>query len=155
MNFHRSLAPLLAVLLAGCHHYAPADLATLAPQEHVRVMLGQAELSNFLAYADARSGSVAGRFVSETADSVTMVVQTPLAYSQVSFPRSSVIQVQRRKVDNRRSFIFSAAAVGFVGVLAYRGFSGEANPFVGGDSEGGDSALIPLFSLGLPFGIGH
>ena len=116
------------------------------------MQLQQGELARLLAYADARTQSVSGQFVDETRDSVTMVVRTPLAYSQVSFPRSSIVDLQSRQVDNKKSFLFSAVAVGLVGTLAYMGFEGRQGSLAGGEGQGGDAALIPLFSFGLPFG---
>ena len=152
MRSLRSLIPALAILVSGCHYYAPAEISTLPPQAKIVVQLDDAELTRLLAYSDPRTRTVSGRFVSEFGDSVQMVVRTPLAYRQVVIPKSSIIDLQLRHVDKRKSFLFSATAVGLVGTLAYLGFEGKGGSLAGGEGQGGDAALIPLFSFGLPFG---
>ena len=156
MRSQRPLILALAVFLAGCHYYAPAEIQTLAPQERIQVELEDDEVTRLLAYVDPRSRTVKGQFVDQAGDSMTMVVRTPLAYSQVTIPNSGIVGLQRREVDNKKSFIFSAAAVGAVAVLAYLGFEGSSSP-MGSEGDGAESALIPFlsFAVGLPFGIGR
>lgn len=157
MRSLRFLIPVMAVVLSGCHYYAPAEPSALGPQERIRVQVNPNEAANLMAFVDARSMTVSGQFISQSADSVRMVVRTPLAFAPVSIPRTSIVSLERRSVDNKKSFIFSAAAVATIGVLAYKGFEGNNNNIPGGDGDGGDATVIPLFSwvLGLPFGLGR
>jgi len=150
------LRPLLfaAVLVGtGCASYQPAEISTLKPQEKIRVELEPEELARLIGFADPRTRSVSGRFVDEIGDSVAIVVQTPSSYMQVSIPRGSIIQTERRVADNKKSFFVSAAIVGGVAAIAIAGFQGRGQGSIG-DDTGIDETRIPLFGFGIPFSLG-
>ena len=91
--------PLLFVVLfaaAGCASYQPIELSTLQPTDQVRLELDQTQLARLLAFANTSNNSVSGRFVNQTGDSVTIVVETPSTFMQVSVPRRSIVQTSRR-----------------------------------------------------------
>lgn len=156
MRTLRVLLPVAALLLSGCHYYAPTDVSALRSAAHVRVEVTDEEASRLLSFVDARKRTVSGEFVAAEGDSVKVIVRTPLSYQPVMIPRSGIVSVAERHVDKKKSFIFSAASVGVVGTLAVLGFEGRNNP-IGGDGDTGDASLIPLFSIGLPFSLfgGH
>ncbi len=145
--------PLLFVVpfvLAGCASYQPTELSTLQPTDQVRLELDQTELARLLAFANTSTNSVSGRFVNQMGDSVTIVVETPSTFMQVSVPRSSIVQTSRREIDNRKSFFFSALVVGGAAALAVMDFAGGGRDSIG-DDTGVDETWIPLLGFRIPF----
>ena len=145
--------PLLFVVpfvLAGWASYQPTELSTLQPTDQGRLELDQTELARLLAFANTSTNSVSGRFVNQMGDSVTLVVETPSTFMQVSVPRSSIVQTSRREIDNRKSFFFSALVVGGAAALAVMGFEGGGRDSIG-DDDGVDETWIPLLGFRIPF----
>lgn len=143
----------LAGLTSGCASYRVAELSDLTSQDRVRLELEQQELARLIQFADPATRTVTGDFVGSGPDSVSVVVNTPGSYRQVQIPRSAILGTSRREVDNRKSFIISAAIVGGVAALAIRGFEGrDSGP--GGDGGGIDESRVPSFKFRIPFSLG-
>lgn len=149
----RSLLLALVVALSGCVQYVPADVSELRPDDKVRLQLEDAELAKLLAFADASDRSVTGRFVASTGDSLSVVLRTPAAYTQVSIPRRSIVRLNRGVPDNRKNFIMSAALVGGVAALAVAGFEGRDQGPIG-DGSGIDETRVSFFGFRIPFSLG-
>jgi hypothetical protein len=150
-----SFRPLLLVVLfaaSGCTSYQPAEISSLQPREQVRLELDQTELARLLAFADPVRRTVSGRFINRMGDSVTIVVETPSAFMQVSVPRSSILQTNRRVIDNRKSFLVSVLVVGVAAAMALIGFEGGGEDSFG-DDTGIDETLIPLLGFRIPFSL--
>jgi len=154
----RNRACFLALLVfvglsSGCASYQMAELADLTSADRVRLELEQQELARLIQFADPATRTVSGDFVAAGQDSVSVVVHTAGSYRQVQIPRSAVVGTSRRVVDNRKSFIISAAIVGGVAALAIRGFEGrDSSP--GGDGGGIDESRVPSFKFRIPFSLG-
>jgi hypothetical protein len=153
MSKIRPLCILSVLLFTGCVKYVQTDVSQLKSTDRIRVELDQEQLALLRAFADNREGTVNGRFVEATADSVSMVVETPTAYQEVRIPRRSIIDTRLRKPDNKKSFVISVVLVGGIGALAAIGFEGRNNDPTG-DDTGIDESRIPLFNFRLPFGFG-
>lgn len=150
-----SFRPLFLVVLfaaSGCTSYQLAEISSLQPSDHIRLELDQAELGRLLAFVDPAKRTVSGRFVNRMADSVTIVVETPTTFMQVSVPRSSILQTSRRVLDNRKSFFVSVLVVGAAAALALVGFEGGGEDSFG-DDTGIDETLIPLLGFRIPFSL--
>jgi len=137
-------------VLGGCFSYRPAEVSQVEPSSRIRVSLADQEFPRLRAYLDARQGTVSGEFVGYESDSLTMVVETPISFQEISIARSSVLQVEQREVNQLRSVLISAGIIGGVGLLAYLGFDGRGGELARPGPQPEDSWL-PLFSVGLPF----
>ncbi len=149
----RVLSMLSILLVAGCVSYVPADVSELKPQDKVRMRLEQQELARLVAFADPGRGTVTGRVLHATPDSIEVVVSTGGSYTQVAVPRSSILGLERGYVDRTKNVLVSAAFVGGVAALAVIGFEGRNENSVG-DDTGTDEVRIPLFNIRIPFGLG-
>ncbi len=139
-----------ALLLSGCYRYVPTELSDVRPQQTVRVRVADEAMPAVRNFVEPREATVSGRVVAVRPDSVELRLETPVAFRQVTLPRSWVLDSSVREVDKGKSFLISAALVGAVGYLAYLGFEGRG----GGQAIPGpqpDEQRIPLLELALPF----
>lgn len=153
-NLRAAAVALGAALLSGCYTYVATPVADIQPQQHIRVELSDVELTRLRAFADGREGTVSGSFVSAGADSMAMVVRTPVAYQEVRIPRTSILQTSVRRADPKKNLLVSGALVGAIGLAAYLGFEGRGAEN-GGPGQEPDESLIPLFTFGLPLPFGR
>ncbi len=103
-------------------------------------------------YAFGGDGFVGGRFIEVRGDSVTLLLTTPTAFSQVAVHRESILSLERRDASNGRSLLLSAAIVGGVAALAYLGFDGGSEGGPPADDDVGD-ALRPGLLFQIPVGL--
>lgn len=153
-RLHGMVGALGVLLATGCYSYAPVELSEIQPEQTVRMGLSDAELVRLRAFSDPREGTVSGSFVSAGRDSISLVVRTPLAYQQVSIPRSSILESHVRRADPTRNLIVSGALVGAIGLAAYLGFEGRGGEKAGPGPQP-DETLVPLFTFGLPLPFGR
>jgi len=144
------LALSASFVMGGCFSYRPTDVSQVEPSSRIRVSLADQEFPRLRAYLDARRGTVSGEFVGYQSDSLTMVVETPISFQEISIARSSVLQVEKREVSRGRSALITAGIIGGIGLLAYLGFDGRGSELVRPGPQPEDSWL-PLFSVGVPF----
>ncbi len=143
----------LVLVPSACTSYVQTDVADLRPQDKVRLELEDEELAKLIAFADPATRSVNGRVVSSSIDSISVIVQTATAYTQVSIPNRSVVQAERGVADAKKNFIASALIVGAVAALAYAGFEGRQDNSTG-DDTGIDESRVELFGFRIPFSLG-
>ncbi len=135
----------------GCATYRQTPLEELSQRQPVRVRLAPEEFVRNVAFASGPQGLVGGRFVEARGDSVTLLLTTPTAFSQVTVHRNSILSLERKETSRRRSLLVSAAVVGGVAALAYLGFEGgsEGEP---GPNDSDVDAFRPGVRLVLPVG---
>ena len=142
----------LALLLGGCVSYAQTNIASLSPQDRVRVQVADSELPRLLHYVNTDSRQVSGTFVEASGDSVTVVLRSPGSFAEVSIPRSGIVLVERGKPDVKRNLLGSALIVGGIAAIAVLGFEGDSKEGIDLGS-GTDEMRPPVVRLRFPFAI--
>jgi len=109
----RPIPPLAAaLLLSGCYSYAPAEPATLRPQDEVRVHLTREGMIDLPEILGSPGPTVGGRLVSAEGDRLLLRVPVSVqveGYATQSLPQevpiaaSQVVQVERRRLDRFRT----------------------------------------------------
>ena len=149
----RFIHPFLAmsVLVAsGCYTYVPLDLDQARPEGRVKVQVTEGEASRLLTFVDPRARTVTGSIVEVGRDSLTMVVEAPVAFQQVAIPRRAIEEVQGHAFNTRKSLVFAGAMVGIATYVGLKGVHGGGS-VPPGDGGGTAEALIPVFSFSFPF----
>lgn len=140
-------AVLGVVLLAtGCYQYIPGRPASVAPGTQVRVRVSpdyvdRLRLAEVLASTE---NVVAGRVTPETGDTLHLLVAVPAAggpqmsgprlNQRLALPPGSVLELEVRRVDRRRTALLVAAGAAFVGAVLWSQFTG----WFGGDTLPGE-----------------
>ena len=142
-----------AVFSSACMSYVQTDVSEIAVQDKVRLELDAEQVNELITFVDPATRTVTGRLVNTSTDSVSIVLQTPASFTQVSIPRRSILGAQRGVVDTKKNIFVSAAIVGAVAALAVKGFEGnDRTP--GGDGSGIDETVVPFFGFRIPFSFG-
>lgn len=147
-----------SVLLAGCYSYAPLETSALRPGVDVRARVTAPtalQIAPLIGVADARLFT--GTVINAGTD--TMIVEVPTTvradvgnaiqtlHQRVSVPRTSLLELETRRIDRWRTAVLVggvAIGVGVIVVKSMRSNPGkEQMPGGGGPSE----IRIPLSSL--------
>ena len=114
----------IGLVSAGCYRYVAADVATVDPQEDVRIVVTEQAAARLSPDLGMYTTSLNGRLREEAHDSLSISVPVTRAYQgrllesgwQTLFlGRTEVLRVQRRELSRTRTV---AAGVGAVAVLA-------------------------------------
>ena len=121
----RAVAAFWMVLgTAGCHRFAPAEVATVDPEEDVRILVTESAATRLSSDLGVYTTSLEGRFRQEPHDSVSISVPVTRVYrgrtvdsgrQTLFLGRGEVVRVERRELSRGRTI---AAAVGAVAVFA-------------------------------------
>ena len=144
--------------LAACYTHAPIEPNAVHPRATIRARVNAAtaeQLEPLLGVSDARllSGVVI------TASPDTLIVEVPTGVraeigssvqtlnQRVAIPRASIVEIESRRIDRRRTGLVVGSASLTAGVLIYRGIRGE--PGNGGPPGGGEPTeiLIPFLRI--------
>ena len=109
------VAPLL---LSGCFTYVPVDLGVLPVGGRVRVQVEERRGSAFL--SPSGSARLSGILLRE--DPTEVVLRVPLAVGsefgqEFAIPISSIVRVETRMLDSKRSVLMGAGALGTAAAL--------------------------------------
>jgi hypothetical protein len=129
----------LALVLSGCYVTVPVTQSSLQPGDRIRVQLTEQGADDLARYLGPNVATVDGRLL-QNSDGVLALSVTSVATragdeqywkgEQVSIPRTTVANVQGRKLSLWRSGLIGAA---FVGAAATIGFvSGSSSGRGGG-----------------------
>ena len=142
----------LALLSGGCVSYAQTDIASLHPQDRIRVEVADSELPRLLQYVNTDSRQVSGTFLEASGDSVSVVLRSPGSFAEVSIPLANIVLVERGQPDVKRNLLGSAVIVGGIAAIAVLGFEGNSKEDI--DLGGGtDEMRPPVVRLRFPFAI--
>ncbi len=110
----------LAVVSAACHRYAPAEVASVDPQESVRVIITEPAATRLSSDLGAFTRSLEGRLRQEAHDSVSISVPVTRVYQgrtvdsgwQTLFlGRGEVVRVERRELSRGRTIALGVGVV--------------------------------------------
>ena len=111
---------LLLVLLAGCYSYRPLTTAAPVPGRQIQLALTDSGTANMAALLGPSTGFVAGRLVSDSAQTYLVSVDetrkrngsfTDWQGENVSIPRSYVAGIQERQFSASRTAVVGVGAV--------------------------------------------
>jgi hypothetical protein len=114
----------IGLLATGCYKYVPVEVATVNPQEDVRVLVTESAAARLSRDLGSYTTSLDGRLAREPNDSVSIAVTVTRAYRgrlmdsgrQTMFlGRGEVVEVHRRELSRTRTV---AAGLGAVAVFA-------------------------------------
>lgn len=152
---------LLALLpfLAACYTHAPIEANALRPRASIRARVNAAtaeQLEPLLGISNARL--LSGVII--TASPETLIVEVPTGVraeigsavrtlnQRVAIPRASIVEVETRTIDRRRTGIVIGSASLLAGVLIYRAVRGE--PGNGRPPGGGEPTELRIPVLRIP-----
>ena len=132
-------------LLGACYRYTPAPDAPMA-QADVRVQLSDAGAMAAASVLGEGITSVSGRVVSVTDSDVVLAVsetsgpgrRVSWAGERITLPRSSLVRIERRTLDRRRTVGVAAIGVGAAGAIALIVNAVGSR----GDGDGGGGPII-------------
>jgi hypothetical protein len=124
-----SALAVLSIWLAatGCYKYVPVQVATVDPEEDVRVVVTESAAARLSGDLGAYSTSLQGRLRQEPQDSVSISVPVTRSYQgrlidtgwQTMFlGRGEVVQVHRREFSRARTIMAGVGAVVVVALIA-------------------------------------
>ena len=114
----------IAIGSAGCHKYVPVQVATVDPQEDVRILVTESAAARLSRDLGLYTTSLEGRLRQEEHDSVSISVpvtriyrgrQMESGWQTLFLGRGEVVRVDRRELSRARTV---AAGVGAVAVFA-------------------------------------
>lgn len=149
----RSLLLVFMALSTACVSYTATDVSQVSPQDKVRLELDAEQVNELITFVDPATRSVTGRVVNLSADSISIALRTPAAFTQVSIPRRSIVATHVGLADTKKNLLVSAVIVGAVAFLAVKGFEGNDH-LPTGDGGGIDETRVSLFGFRIPFSFG-
>ncbi|TVR60003.1 MAG: hypothetical protein EA422_14325 [Gemmatimonadales bacterium] len=133
------VAPVLALILAGCFSHQVVDPAAVAVGDDVRVRITEAEAQRLAPTLQRESRVLQGRiadihpalFLDVVVHSEVQGAAVRNLRQRVEIPTASLLEMERRALDRRRTGLLVGAGVGIVAALVIREFSSDA----GGDTR--------------------
>ena len=116
----------IAMGSGGCHKYVPVQVATVDPQEDVRIVVTESAAARLSQDLGLYTTSLQGRLRQEPPDSVSIAVPVTRVYQgrlvdsgrQVLFlGRSEVVRVDRRELSRTRTVAVGVGAVAVFGLI--------------------------------------
>ena len=116
----------IALVSAGCHKYAPAEVGTVDPQESVRVLITEPAARRLSSDLGVFTTSLEGRLRREEHDSLSISVPVTRVYQgrtvdsgwQTLFlGRGEVVRVERRELSRGRTIALGVGAVAAFALL--------------------------------------
>ena len=119
-----------AALLSACYTYQPIEMADLRPNLDVRTRVSGAEADRLNEFLGSDERVVDGTIDDLTADNLLLRVSVVTAIDRgspggalsqrVEIPRSSVVEVEVKELDRRRTGFMAGTLTAIVGILVLR-----------------------------------
>jgi hypothetical protein len=123
-------------MLAACYSYTTVQVETVAPGTAVRARISGAEADSLSAQLGRpMDGTIDGQLLEQNEDAILLSVPSTISagtagsfaptYQRVSLPRSTVFEIQVRRLDRWKTGAIVGLAAAVVGYVAVSQFGSE------------------------------